>query len=467
MFEDDGKIINELNGYLVKHEEYYMKKSTLTKLGGTIYGELFNLRYIVYDYYLFYKKNYIMLDWFNNAEKICEPYVKAILCTYYPDEYQYTENRVFGRTHVEPYPLTLIDIDIIVKHTNYNNFKNWISYYKVFSLKLDKGIDIVDLFENFCMSMKNFWNRNLNEKLKVFSILISLVKLTSDQKNCILKAFINLVTPDVESEGAVMLRNCLNAIWIFVNKQYEDNENYTKLLRLLINEDLVKNLLDGKSAYEKLIDKLWCYADEEIYNRCNNMIVNQGNDIQENGRIKSYLVFEYHKILIKFDKSYWRKWIIDNLNNNWIEEVYEYVLRDTIEYNAKVSNYYRDKLEKLYADDNAKGVYSYPDNKTNAINSIIIFLLSGRISEMEDIKFLEKYTKYSDYLYFLFYPDLFDYSKITTADYMWCNFINNNKYRDLNLKHKSEFWTEDDVKRISLGFGSNFENRCAYKYLFD
>lgn len=139
LFEGDGKIINELNGYLVKHEEYYMKKSTLTKIGGTIYGELLNLRYIVYDYYLFYKKNHIMLDWFNNAEKICEPYVKAILCTYYPDEYQYSENRAVGRTYVELYPLTLMDIDIIVKHTNYKNFKNWISYYKVFFLNWTKG----------------------------------------------------------------------------------------------------------------------------------------------------------------------------------------------------------------------------------------------------------------------------------------------------------------------------------------
>ena len=35
------------------------------------------------------------------------------------------------------------------------------------------------------------------------------------------------------------------------------------------------------------------------------------------------------------------------------------------------------------------------------------------------------------------------------------------------LIHKPEFWSREDEKRIRLGFGSNFENRVAYKYLFD
>ena len=50
---------------------------------------------------------------------------------------------------------------------------------------------------------------------------------------------------------------------------------------------------------------------------------------------------------------------------------------------------------------------------------------------------------------------------------MWCNFINSEKYRNLILKHRNEFWNKDEEKRIELGFGSSFENRVAYKYLFD
>ncbi|WP_278461081.1 hypothetical protein, partial [Ruminococcus bicirculans (ex Wegman et al. 2014)] len=58
------------------------------------------------------------------------------------------------------------------------------------------------------------------------------------------------------------------------------------------------------------------------------------------------------------------------------------------------------------------------------------------------------------------------YRRIKTSDYMLFNFINSNEYRDIILKHKSEFWTKENEKRIELGFGSSFENMIAYKYLF-
>lgn len=89
------------------------------------------------------------------------------------------------------------------------------------------------------------------------------------------------------------------------------------------------------------------------------------------------------------------------------------------------------------------------------------------IENLEDIQFLDRYAYENDYLSFLFYPNTFDYSKITTADYMWCDIINTDKYREIILQHKSEFWTKDDEKRIRLGFGSEFENKVVYKYLFD
>ena len=94
-------------------------------------------------------------------------------------------------------------------------------------------------------------------------------------------------------------------------------------------------------------------------------------------------------------------------------------------------------------------------------------LLVGHIPNLEDIEFLRQYTEQSDYLDFLFNADTFNYSKIKSADYMWCNFINNDDFRKRILQHKAEFWSEDDEKRIKLGFGSDFENRVAYKYLFN
>lgn len=53
--------IQEMNDLLLTHEEYYMKKSSMIKMGGTIYGGLFRIRQIAYDYYFFYKKNTIKI----------------------------------------------------------------------------------------------------------------------------------------------------------------------------------------------------------------------------------------------------------------------------------------------------------------------------------------------------------------------------------------------------------------------
>jgi hypothetical protein len=80
---------------------------------------------------------------------------------------------------------------------------------------------------------------------------------------------------------------------------------------------------------------------------------------------------------------------------------------------------------------------------------------------------MRQYTDMSQYLEFIFKPDSFDYKNIKISDTMWCNFINNKYYRKRILEHRSEFWNKDEEKRIELGFGSSFENRVAYKYLFD
>ncbi|MGN0619230.1 MAG: SIR2 family protein [Ruminiclostridium sp.] len=459
MIGNNGDVLSDLNTCLCNHEEYYMKKSTTVKWSGTIYGDLFDLQCIVYDYYYFYKKNYLMLDWFNNVEKICEPYIKAILCTYYPDEYQFSKNS-FGRNQVEPYPINLIDIDMIVKHTKLSNFNNWLSHYKVFGIKIDDTVDIVEIFENFCISMRCFWNRSMEEHLKVFSKLISLVELTQEQKHQILMALIALVTPD-EEIGIKILLNSINAIWIYVQKHYDENDElYKTLLTMLLNKMLLTHP-ESKSYAAKLIEKLSAHADINIYRICNNMIINC-NDNRE----KCDFTFVFRSILLKFDNGFWIEYIKNNIENNSNQEIYTYLVSKVIDFNDEVKNCYKSRLNR-YSMNRVPSCYSYPDHIKDTIEILLILLLIGCIPSIEDIDFLRQYTNDSDYLGFLFYPDSFDYSKVKTADYMWCNFINNDKFRETILNHKSEFWSKNDEKRIELGFGSGFENKVAYKYLYD
>jgi len=457
LFNDNGKEINKLNNLLIKHEEYYMRKSTIIKYGGTIYGDLFKLQAIVYDYYYFYKKNYLMLDWFDNVSKMCEPYVKAILCTYYPDEYQFS-NSALGRTQAKPYPLNLTDINLIIRHVKYDNFIQWISYYKVFNLSLadDLAANITEIFDNFCISIRSYWLTEYAEYINNFSKVLSLVSLTKKERHKILLAFLKLVTPD-DKISIVMLQNCLKALWLFVEKHYDaDDSYYYKLLELLIDEEL---LTYSRNDYINLINILSPQADKKLYNKCCAII-----DKCDSERKKAYYTYVFKDILLKHDSTKWTKWIVDNLKYNWSEEVFNYLEKKTIPYDEVVSKYFE---EKLKAEKAMPNIIAYPDIKSELINSIVILHILGIIPNLDDMSYLNQYCKENAYLDFLLNPDSFDYSKINTADYMWCNFIANDKFRERILEHKSEFWSKEDEKRIELGFGGPFENQIAYKYLFD
>ena len=457
---NNGEIINELNNFLISHEEYYMKKSKMTKFGGTIYGDLLKIQVIVYDYYTFYKKNYIMLDWFTDVSKICEPYIKAILCTYYPDGYQYSNNSLFGKTYTKVYPLSLMDIDIIVKHCDYKQFINWLSYYKVFYLKIDESTDIAELFCDFCISLKNFWIDNYIEHLKIFLRLLSLVELTEGQQYSVIRSLIELLTP-CEKVGIDVLNDILIELNIYIQKHFDENDKtYKQLLELLINKELIKSIVFyNRKSYEELIVKLLPYADEKIYNR-SLQIVEHG----EIGRTRCSFVFLLHDILLKFYRKKWTEWISNNIENNLIEEIFEYLYNDIIIYNEKVNQFFANHIN---SNTKNNAIQTFPDNRPEAINTLILLLILGKIKDIKDISFLKEFCDESVFLDFLFNTDTFDYSKINIANSMWCNLINSPKYRGIILEHKKDFWSKEEEKRIKLGFGGDFENRIAYKYLFD
>lgn len=396
-----------------------------------------------------------MLDWFNNISKMCEPYIKAILCTYYPDEYQFS-NPALGRTQVKPYPLNLTDINLIIRHVKYKDFISWISYYKVFSLSIIDGLDITEIFENFCISIRSYWLTEYVEHINLFGKLISMIEFSKDEKHKILLAFLKLVTPD-DNISIKMLQTCLKALWLFVDKHYDAEDSYyAHLLELLIDEDL---LTDSQNDYINLINMLSPQADKKIYDKCCSIIDNCNSE-----RKKAYYPYVFRDILLKQEPTKWRKWIIDNLEHNWTEEVFDYLEKKIIPYDEVVSKYFEDKLNDLKE---TPGVKTFPDNKSELINSIVILHILGIIPDLDNMGYLNQYCKEYAYLDFLLNPDSFDYSEINTADYMWCNFIANDKYREKILRHKSGFWSKEDEKRIELGFGSSFENMVAYKYLFD
>ena len=450
-----------MNENLLKHEEYYMRKSDMFISGGTIYGNLYKIRQIAYDYYLFYKKNHLMLDWFNNVTKMVMPYIKAIFCTYYPDEFQADMHEPFSRTYAISYPIELVDIDMMVKHVKLKDLKRIASHYKVDSIELFNGINISLLFEDFCLSMKEYWNIRMIDQLKSFSFLLSLCKLNKEQNIKIVKAFITLLTLSKKEDVRTITSN-IEALCIYVEKHFNETiKDYTDLLDLLINSDILLETTANLTKYSNLINVLSKMADKRIYIHC----CKEFDKMKDKSRNKTFFVYVNRKILVKYDKNKWSNWIRDNLENNWNKEIFQFLYEKTLIFDDKVKAYYEEKM-MAYTKNNPTGAYTYPDHKTETINYLIMLVLIGCVSESE-LDFMKEYMCISDYLKFIFEPESFDYKRIKISDVMWCNFINNKKYRKLILKHKNEFWNKEEEKRIEQGFGSSYENRIAYKYLFD
>ena len=398
--------IQRMNEILLKHEEYYMKKDNQVKMSGTIYGDLFLIRQIAYDYYWFYKKNYLMMDWFSDVERMVTPYIKAVFCTYYPDEFQRNFQGKFLRTKVETYPIELLDVDMMVKHIKQKDLKSIALHYKVDSIDLSEGWDISVLFEDFCMSMKEYWNIWMIGQLETFSFLLSLCRLTTEQNTRIVKAFILLLTPSVEENINTIINN-IYALSIYVKKHFDKNiGEYKDLLKLLI----------------------------------------------------------YRNIFWEYDSNKWGNFIEENLNSSWNQEIFQFLYERKLLFDEKIKRYY---IETFKAHtDNDRDICIYPDHKIEIIDDLIDLVLLGIVNE-NDIGFMKEYTYMNDYLKFIFEPQKFEYKNVKISDVMWCNFINSNLYREKLLEHKDEFWNKEEEKRIKLGFGTSFENRIAYKYLFD
>lgn len=458
---ENGSDIQEMNNYLLNHEEYYMKKANVSKLGGTIYGDLFKIRQIAYDYYMFYKKNHLMLDWFNNVEKMVLPYIKAMLCTYYPDEFQGEKQGGLPRTNVKPYPIELLDLDMIVKHVKQKDLRTIVEYYKVNEIELSEEIDISELFEDFCLSMKEYWNVRMIEQLETFSFLLTLCKIDAMQNERIVRAFVNLLKIS-KGENIRTITNNIYALSTYVKKHFDKNTGaFNDLLKLLINAEILLEPTAHKNAYPELISILSELADEGIYMKC----CKEFEGIKGNNRQKTLWVYIYRNILLKYDENKWKNYIINNLYDNWDEEIFQFLYERILPFDEKMMQLYEKKL-KEYGRNEINGVFSYPDYKTEVIGQLIILLLLGVIND-NDIEFMRKYSDMSPYLSFVFNPEHFDYKIIKISDFMWCNFINNEKYRNKILEHKNDFWNNIEEKRINWGFGSQFENRVAYKYLFE
>ena len=115
---------------------------------------------------------------------------------------------------------------------------------------------------------------------------------------------------------------------------------------------------------------------------------------------------------------------------------------------------------------NVPGVFI--SNNTGYYIHLINYCIIMHLIDLDfDIKQLEQYKDYSDFVSFILEPKSFDYSKVDIDDYMWQNLVYSKKYQHYFIEHKDEI-INDKLKRVfELGIDNRDQQKIVYGILMD
>lgn len=131
----ESKNKSSMEKILLKHKERYDSKNEKWYSNHCFY-EMWKLRAYAYDYYYFFKKNFLSLDYFSDPKDYLAYYLEAIICTYSP-VIEKTNSLGFSK-RLEQYPLEEIDLDMFVKYCSPKLLQKWIKDYSVSKIKVDE-----------------------------------------------------------------------------------------------------------------------------------------------------------------------------------------------------------------------------------------------------------------------------------------------------------------------------------------
>ena len=139
---------------------------------GHAFTHIWKLQAIAYDYYFFIKKNYLPFDYYTDSKNYLSYYIQAILCSYSPFETSTSTGLFDIPTHHQHYPLTDIDLDIIIKFSVPKVLGEWLRKYNVENLEIDKSIDLTPKYENLCNSFIALSVKYLADYIRNLTVII-------------------------------------------------------------------------------------------------------------------------------------------------------------------------------------------------------------------------------------------------------------------------------------------------------
>lgn len=448
--------------------QYYNTRHSF--FGGGSLQELFKIRRIALEQYMFYFNNMLFFKDFSDLKKILKVYIESIICAN-GNFVDYTVSSFGFSSKKERYKIDVVDVDIMTKFISIKELNALIQEYKVDKFLVDDECveHIVNCFENVASSIleMSLYNRFLEAPHTLINcaLILQHILLNDEQTKRVGEVFLLLMSnenfaefffstdfPEISLSSKIVSESLKNSPPL---------HNLEVVKKIIINPEfkgyyINSNVRRLQSIFSTFINNT---SDEETQDEINEYILSfEGKE-----RINVLrLLYKHVKNTEYMDKH--KKYISDNFNLLDADDIFDFAFDDWLTITPdNEKNMIDAALEIFHQQQNNKGVHRYPDPLKNQLELIFILYITEKI---ENIDGLREMKDASLFLQFFLDGDNFDYSKVDFSDYMWENIARQPRFMDKLITHKNKIIPNIQL-RIDMEEATEFERKVLYGYFMD
>lgn len=254
LFNSPDELSVSMQELLEKQEERNRYGSTKW-INSHAFTQLWRIQAYAYDYYFFFKANYLPMDYYSDVKHFFKYYVQAMLCSYTPVAPS-DDTAILPKTdHIE-YPINDIDLDILVKYTDTSLLSSCLKKYSVQAINLTDCQNIVVKYTNLCDSYIEMCLNDWAKHIMNFTIVIFTSNLDILIKEKAFHAFFDRF--EKACHKSERLGEALFASLVYQIKNASFNISYetkNQILSVLLEDNLYKSLIQRHRRDLQLIFK--------------------------------------------------------------------------------------------------------------------------------------------------------------------------------------------------------------------
>lgn len=420
------------------------------------------------QYYLYFYNN-LNFKGYSNIGQLMEIYIEAVLSMNRKEEQQ--KDMLGFVMLTDRYSIEKLDIDIITKFISTKKLLKLIDYYHIDKIDIEKAnIDfLINCFVNLIDTIIDY---------KIYGFRYDFFQIINNLS-------IILIRIDFDENGLTLVRDSILKFfsseevieYFFSTDNFERNESLKIFERLI---GLVEISSDNINALKKLVasDKFWGYSININFQTLQKFIghllpteLSKDQQIELKQIIDSTKDFNKKLIIFKLIHRYitdhdikleYKLWLSSNFKMLDVNSIVEFVFSDCLDISSIKANDFMEDVIELSRNQKS-GTYTFPNLVDIKLECIYILYLQDIII---DIKKLEVLKENRPHLQFLLDPENFDYTQVNFSNYMWVNFLKQDKYMKHFIKNK-QFIIPQIKERIDYDMATEDEKKILYGFLLN